>query len=68
MSSAARPQALHWCFTENNPEGELDVIMAELYAEGHIQYAVWQHEVGANANVTVISDDNSEVTTHFQGI
>jgi len=50
-----RPEAKHWCFTENNPEGELNVLFAELFAQGTIEYSVWQMEVG------------EEGTEHFQG-
>lgn len=49
MSSAKRPQALHWILTENNPEGQLDVLFQELYDDGEIEYACWQLEVGDNA-------------------
>lgn len=41
-----RSRARHWFFTENNPEGALDVLFGELFAEGKIDYATWQLEIG----------------------
>jgi len=51
----SRIEAIHWIFTENNPEGELNELFADLEAEGKITYACWQLEVGENG------------TEHFQG-
>lgn len=45
---SARPEALHWIFTENNPEGELNALFAHLVACNVIAYACWQLEVGKN--------------------
>lgn len=50
----ARPEAKYWILTENNPEGNCDVIFAELYAMKKISYACWQLEIGENG------------TEHFQ--
>lgn len=34
-------QSRFWCFTVNNPEGNINVDL-----QGKVRYAVWQHEVG----------------------
>ncbi len=51
---ATRPEALHWCFTLNNPTINEDDIRDELEEIG-VDYAVWQLEEGENE------------TAHFQG-
>lgn len=51
----SRPQAKYWAFTENNPEGELQLLLQDEYDNGNLQWAVWQLEVGENG------------TEHFQG-
>lgn len=50
-----RSRARHWFFTENNPEGNLDVIFEHLLSAGIIDYATWQLEIG------------EEGTEHYQG-
>lgn len=50
-----RSRARHWFFTENNPEGDLDVLFGTLFTEGKLDYVTWQLEVG---------DDGTE---HHQG-
>jgi len=54
-NAVQRSRARHWFFTENNPEGELDVLFDDLLSLGIIDYATWQLEVG---------DDGTE---HMQG-
>ncbi|AEW49399.1 REP [Meles meles circovirus-like virus] len=51
---ATRPEALHWCFTLNNPTIDEQQIIDELEEFG-IEYAVFQLEEGENN------------TPHFQG-
>lgn len=43
-AQAHMAQARHWCFTDNNPDGDLNVC---LNTTG-VRYAVWQLEVGEN--------------------
>lgn len=50
-----KTRARHWFFTENNPEGGLDVIFGDLLSNGIIDYATWQLEMG------------DEGTPHYQG-
>ncbi|QOW18371.1 replication-associated protein [Amazon milk frog associated circular DNA virus] len=51
MAHAQKPLARFWCFTLNNPDGQLDVDLAH----PNVRYAVWQLEVGDSG------------TEHFQG-
>jgi len=48
-------QARHWCFTLNNPEGQLDVDFESAEASGHIAYVIWQMELSESG------------TVHYQG-
>lgn len=48
-------QATHWVFTCNNPDGQLDVDLQDLFDNGQLRYATWQLECGENG------------TPHFQG-
>lgn len=50
-----RTRARHWFFTENNPEGDLMALFEVLVADGMIDYATYQLEVG------------EEGTEHHQG-
>lgn len=50
-----RTRARHWFFTENNPEGNLDVVFGDLLSNGVIDYCTWQLEIGDNG------------TEHYQG-
>ena len=40
----------YWFFTENNPEGELNLFFEEEYKKGVLQWAKWQLECGDNGN------------------
>jgi len=51
-----RTRARHWFFTENNPEGALDVVFSQLLSEGKIDYCTWQLEIGKKTG-----------TEHYQG-
>lgn len=41
-----RTRARHWFFTENNPEGDLMALLETYVADGIIDYATYQLEVG----------------------